>query len=472
MASEILGLFTTPNQYNLTQDQMAQQQALQYAQLNPFQRAETSLFMGGRQLGGALGRIFGIEDPQLKLISQRQQLSQGLDMTDPNNIMRVAEQAAQLGDMQFATTLADYARKAQVDIATAQQKMREKTGIASEVQVAQTRAGLMDSIAQLETQPPSPERDRALAIQRNTLAGLPTGKTAAAEKDIVIAERRAAAQGLQPGTPAYNTFMDQELLRLTSKEDKANIKEIGVAVGSNAPVYLDVNNDQQFTYQTGKDGKQMRVPYVGGVDRTTAKTQVSVEQKGQEAFVQQLGKKDADTVTNAMDTRSSSVAAINTLQEMSRLNDKGLISGSYATGRVGAANFLNTLGLIGAKDQVSLASSEQFQKQANDLVLATLGGRLGAGFSNEDRKFIQSIVPQLENSATARRNLIDFMIKKNMQIVDETTRLEDYARQNKGLSGFKPKIPIAPTPKSGAAAMTDQQLLDALKKAKPKAKGK
>lgn len=471
MASEILGLFTTPDQYNLMQDQLAQQQALQYSQLTPFQQAQSGLFMGGRQLAGGLGRIFGIQDPQLKLISQRQQLAQGLDMTDPTSIMKTAEQAAQLGDMQFATTLADYARKAQVDIATAQQKMREKTGIASEVQVAQTRASLMDSIAQLEAQPPSPERDRALAIQRNTLAGLPTGKTAAAEKDIVIAERRAVSQGLQPGTPAYNSFIDQELLRLTSKEDKANIKEVGVAVGTNAPVYLDVNNDQQFTYQIGKDGKQMRVPYAGGVDRTTAKTQISVEQKGQEAFVQQLGKKDADTVTNAMDTRNSSVAAINTLQEMSRLNDQGLISGSYATGRVGAANFLNTLGLIGAKDQVSLASSEQFQKQANDLVLATLGGRLGAGFSNEDRKFIQSIVPQLENSATARRNLINFMIKKNMQIIDETTRLEDYARQNKGLSGFKPKIPLAPAPKTGAAAMTDQQLLDALKKAKPKAKG-
>jgi hypothetical protein len=64
------------------------------------------------------------------------------------------------------------------------------------------------------------------------------------------------------------------------------------------------------------------------------------------------------------------------------------------------------------------------------------------------------------------------MIKKNMQIVDETTRLEEYARQNNGLGGFKPKIPLAPTPKTGAAAMSDQQLLDALKKAKPKAKGK
>ena len=191
-----------------------------------------------------------------------------------------------------------------------------------------------------------------------------------------------------------------------------------------------------------------------------------IVQEGPLDFVKRVGA----GVKGAMDTRDNSVAALNTLQEMARLNDRGLISGTYAQGRVGAANFLNTLGLIGAKDQASLASSEQFQKQANDLVLATLGGRLGAGFSNEDRKFIQSIVPQLENSATARRNLINFMVKKQMDIVSETTRLENYARENNSLKGYTPKIPLPNAPKTGAGALTDQQLIDALKKAKPKGK--
>ena len=214
MASEILGLFTTPDQYRLMQQQAAEKQAIDYAQLNPFQRAETNLFMGGRQLGGLVGRMFGGTDPQLQLISQRQQLSQGLDMTDPNAVMQVAQQAAQLGDTQFATVLADYARKAQVDIATAQQKMRERTGISEPIQVAQTRASLQDTITQLELQPASAERDRALAIARNTLAGLPTTKAGAVDKDIQVAQARAAAQGLQPGTELYNKFIDAELLQI------------------------------------------------------------------------------------------------------------------------------------------------------------------------------------------------------------------------------------------------------------------
>jgi hypothetical protein len=476
MASEILGLFTTPDMYRMQQQEALDRRALQFAQLTPFQRAEMSLYRGGANLASGIGSLLGVEDPQLKLISQRQQLSQGLDVADPNAILQRAQQAAEMGDMQFATVLADYARKAQSEMALAQQRTREGKAAATpkELQIAQARAQLLDQQAQLEAMPDSPEKARSLAVIKNTLAGLTATARQGQIPDAIEIARELALEAGPEGSEAYTKRYRDELKRLSTKEktEKANIKEVGVAVGSNAPVYLDVNNDQQFTYQTGADGKQMRVPYVGGVDRTTAKTQISVEQKGKEEFIKQLGKNDAKTVTDAIDTRNSSVAALNTLQEMSRLNDQGLISGSYATGRVGASNFLNTLGLIGAKDQVSLASSEQFQKQANDLVLATLGGRLGAGFSNEDRKFIQSIVPQLENSATARRELINFMIKKNMQIVDETTRLEEYARQNNGLGGFKPKIPLAPTPKTGAAAMSDQQLLDALKKAKPKAKGK
>ena len=470
MASDIAGLFMTPEQYQMMQQQSMEKQAADYAALNPVARGEYSAYLAGGQIGQGLRNFLGAQDPQLRLISQRQQLSQGLDMTDPNAVMQIAQQAAQLGDTQFATALADYARKAQVDIATAQQKMREKTGVSSEIQIAQTRADLQDRITQLEAMPVSPERNRALAMARNTLAGLPTTKAGAADKDIVIAERRAAAQGLQPGTDKYNSFIDAELLRLTTKEGKANVKEVGVAEGTRAPVYLDVNTDEQFIYTKGADGKQMRQPYFGGVDRTTSKTELSISQVGEKEFAKTLGGEDAKRVKGAMDTKDNAIASLTTLQEMSRLNDKGLISGTYATGRVGAANLLNTLGLVSPKDQVSLASSEQFQKQANDLVLATLGGKLGAGFSNEDRKFIQSIVPQLENSAAARRNLINFMIKKQTDIINETTRLETYARENNSLKGYTPKLPLPSTPKTGASALTDQQLIDALKKAKPKGK--
>jgi hypothetical protein len=106
-----------------------------------------------------------------------------------------------------------------------------------------------------------------------------------------------------------------------------------------------------------------------------------------------------------------------------------------------------------------LARSENYQKVTGDIILATLGGRLGAGFSNEDRNFIRGLVPQLETSAAGRRQLLDFLVKKNQEIVDETTRLEDFARENNSLKGFKSKIPIARQPSgSSAAGMSDAEL--------------
>ena len=166
-------------------------------------------------------------------------------------------------------------------------------------------------------------------------------------------------------------------------------------------------------------------------DFLDANAKIEAERK-QTEFEKLLDKKDADRVGNAMTLQENAIASLNSLNRLNQLDQSALISGSFASGRVGATNLLNTLGLTSAKDQDVLAKSENYQKTAGDVILATLGGRLGSGFSNADREFIQSLVPQLENSPQARKQLIEFMVKKNQEIVEETTRLENYARDKKG----------------------------------------
>ena len=164
-----------------------------------------------------------------------------------------------------------------------------------------------------------------------------------------------------------------------------------------------------------------------------------------------------------MQTKDSALAALGSLKKLNQLDQNALISGTFASGRVGATNLLDTLGLTSPKDKDVLAKSENYQKTAGDVILATLGGKLGSGFSNEDRKFILGLVPQLETNAQARKQLIEFMVKKNNDIVSETTRLEDYARDKKSLKGYVPKIPIF---NAGGGVnkpvnqMTRQELLD------------
>jgi len=438
MAENIVaGLFgLTPQMYQNQQYQQDLNRGISMAQLSPGAAAQAGLQASVGQLGRGFAGAMGIEDPQLKMISTRNAIAQQIDQTNPESMLQGAKMLAEAGDQQGAMALAQYARQAQSEIAQAQQRLaagkasmasaaRERSqAIPNDIQIANEIATLEDALGQVENLPADPERTRAKNLLNSRLT---------------------------------------ELRRLTSKGEKAvaaNIKEVGVAETTREPVYLDVNNDQQFIYKQGADGKQVRVPFTGGVDRTTAKTQVSVSQKGEEAFVTELGKLDAKKVNEAFTTRETAVSAINSLNKLAKLPDNELITGQFASGRVGATNLLTTLGLASPTDASKLATSQQYQKVAGDVILQTLGGKLGSGFSNADREFIASLVPQLETDPTARRKLISFMQNKNQDIVKETIRLENYARDKKGLTGFEPKIPmsVAPSQPRPYSGLSDAEL--------------
>jgi len=461
MATDIVqGLFgMTPESYQQQRDAAALQQAAAFGRMDPMQAARTSIYYGANQLGGAIGGMLGAEDPQMRLISQRNALAKQIDMNDPESIMRGAQMAAQSGDTVAAGQLAEYARKAASDLALIQQRLREKQGV--------------DPIQQLIRAGKHTTQSIDLYAKSGNIKDLELIEKPVAEPttDQIKNAAALAATEFPVGSPEYTERFKEELKRLTTKDAKVgNVKEVGVAMGSREPVYLDVNQDQQYIYQKGADGKQMRVPYFGGVDRTTATTKVQVD-AGENEFIKELGKLDAKAVASSMETKNSAISALNSLNRLNQLDQSALISGSFASGRVGATNLLNTLGLTSAKDQDVLAKSENYQKTAGDVILATLGGRLGSGFSNADREFIQSLVPQLENSPQARKQLIEFMVKKNQGIVEETTRLETYARDNKGLKGYVPKIPIvnlganAPKPLS---ELSNEELMNQFNKLKAK----
>lgn len=105
MATDIAGLFTTPEQYQMAQDQAMQAQALQYAQLDPRAQAQYGFYRGGQQLGSAIGGALGGVDPQLKLISQRQQLLGMIDPSNPDSYAPAIQTALQNGDQEAAFLL-------------------------------------------------------------------------------------------------------------------------------------------------------------------------------------------------------------------------------------------------------------------------------------------------------------------------------------------------------------------------------
>jgi len=146
MASEILGLFTTPQQYQQQQQDVARARALEFARLNPFEQANAAIGQGAYGLAGAIGGALGGVDPQLQKITQRQQLLSQLDQSNPESFMQVARMAAQNGDPEFAMTIADAGRQMQSNLLT----QRKTTAEAEKAELSLTQEqNLRDELSKL-----------------------------------------------------------------------------------------------------------------------------------------------------------------------------------------------------------------------------------------------------------------------------------------------------------------------------------
>lgn len=120
----VMGLFMDP--YQLAQQQSAgvDQRAAQFAQMDPMQRAQYGIYGGASRVAGGLAGLMGVEDPQMKLATARQQILRNLDQTDPNAIATAAQQLAQIGDQQGAMQLAELSRSAALKKAQVDKAMR------------------------------------------------------------------------------------------------------------------------------------------------------------------------------------------------------------------------------------------------------------------------------------------------------------------------------------------------------------
>jgi hypothetical protein len=105
MASDILGLFASPQQYEQQRQAAMEAQALQQANLSPMQQGQFGIALGAQQLGRAIGGALGGVDPQLQKITQRQQLLGMIDPSNPDSYAQAIQAALQTGDQEAAFLL-------------------------------------------------------------------------------------------------------------------------------------------------------------------------------------------------------------------------------------------------------------------------------------------------------------------------------------------------------------------------------
>lgn len=128
-------LFGAPEDIQQQRNAALNTEAAQYAAMDPFQRANFGIYKGANQLGGVVGGMLGGQDPQMQRASQRQQLLQGIDTTNPQALMQAAQKASQAGDYPAAQELVARAQSMQMNAAKLQseqalttQRMREREG--------------------------------------------------------------------------------------------------------------------------------------------------------------------------------------------------------------------------------------------------------------------------------------------------------------------------------------------------------
>ena len=395
----IQGLFGGMGSPEEMQRQLVEQKAAQFAEMNQNQQLSSMAYKGGANLGQGLAGAFGvdIQDPTIQRATRLRQLASQYNTNTAQGLREMAA-ALQTIDPESAFQLTQRA------MAMDKAALDTRKG---EAEISLKEAEILAKNEEKKT----PEQKNAYDIVSND--------------PLVVA-----------GSPQFKKNYVETLKGLTSKAITAQVDKVGVAEKSREPVYFDKTTNEQFTV---KDGK--RVSFSGGIDQLTAKTNVSVDAKGQEAFTVELAKDDAKEVKNARGLRDAAIGELGSLQKMQQLNQQQLMSGSFATGRVGALNLLNTLGMTSGQDTTKLANSEQYTKITGDLLLDKIK-KLGTQPSSTDREFIAKILPQLENSPAARQELVNYLVNKANKVVSETTRLDTYARKNKGLEGFVPEVPL------------------------------
>ena len=143
MADSIVGgLFgMTPESYQDTRQLLEQRQALQQAQLDPYEAVNYMAARAGQQLGRGIGGLLGGQDPMLQKITAQDQILKSLDITNPQSIATGIQRAQQAGIPELAFKLV---------------AVRDEAVTRQQRQLAAQRQALVDQIAMQGYQPAQP----------------------------------------------------------------------------------------------------------------------------------------------------------------------------------------------------------------------------------------------------------------------------------------------------------------------------
>jgi len=212
----------------LAQRQREQAMAIQYAKLDPIEKASYGTFLAGQQLGRGIGSLLGIEDPQLKMIAQQQQILRNVDPNNPESLAQGARMASEMGNPQLAMSLSAFGR----DLMQKQSQIRAQTATAEKAELSIRQENeLRQKLAELGPNPTNDQilsvvtqygaPDKVLAVLQST-----ADKAAAREQRAIEAQQRNDAL-VQAARERGDTEMAIAQLRADAIRDVALIRSGG-----------------------------------------------------------------------------------------------------------------------------------------------------------------------------------------------------------------------------------------------------
>jgi len=444
MAENIVaGLFgLTPEMYGQQQRVGAMNEGIALAQLDPAARGAALTYGGAKGLGGAIAGAMGIEDPQLKMITQRQQLLGMIDPSNPDSYLQAAQMALQSGDAQAALALREQGTQARM------QAMKNEDYLAQRGQRMQAQG--LEGIAQnLITQLKNPDGSVNEEV-KNRLLSFPQGQAAISQLAKVIPDlRRIGAMGAPEENP-FNVFLQDETIPKNVKTLAKQYSE-SLTKGILDPEKVDVKTKElaemaqrisqfdqnQATIKTQQE--QLNVFKAQGLANTQQSlaiqnAQLRLQEQNVQ-FQQQLKQSEADRKAEA--ARSKPLPAYLAKDEEA---DYG--TATAATNLASDAN--NFIGRIksgeikfGLKDRASIRTRQAFGSNDPDVlaredydkflkVLTNESLRLNKGTQTEGdavraaKELESSESPQA--AAAAMRRLVDINVRRTQNASDDVLR--------------------------------------------------
>jgi hypothetical protein len=216
--------------------------AIAMAQLDPMQYANAAIQAGAGRAAGGFAGLMGVEDPQMRLISQRNALAKQFDVSTPEGLAQYGQALQQVGDTQGALGAIGISRQMTQEMAlTGQRQAAQRASLATaektELTIEQEKK-LRDELSRLPTNATEEQilgvvtkygsPDKVLAVLQGTA-------DKAAQRDTLLTLGREKIEAkVEADLRRAKDEKEKEEIRIEGRKDLARL--VASLKSPNAPV--------------------------------------------------------------------------------------------------------------------------------------------------------------------------------------------------------------------------------------------